>query len=231
MDRILLLSSGMDSFIAWHILGKPTCLHITGHSRYSVKELQTVERLNRTYPEMCLTILELPWLKLFEHQNADIPARNAHFALAAAHYGDTVYLPCQRGEQTIPDRSPEFFKRISELASQLFERRIVVDPVFTTSTKQDMVGMYLRGGYPLKDLLNTMSCFSSEPGRCGRCPACFRTSVALEYNDVLPTGQFKEDIWGWDGIPEYIQRIKDGKYEDMRAAQTKHVLESKGLWR
>ena len=230
-DRILLLSAGMDSIIAWHILGRPECLHITEHSKYSVKERRALTMLIHAHPNLSVRVIDMSFLRDSEKDDAEIPARNAYFALAAARYANEVYLPCQLGEQSIPDRSPAFFQDISALATHMYQREIVVNPVFPTQTKQDMVVSYLEQGYPVGDILLSMSCFSDKPGRCGRCAACFRTSIALDYVGLLPEGHFVEDIWAWDGISKYVTKMKAGEYDDRRAEQTKHVLVARGLWK
>ena len=230
MSKVLLFSSGLDSFIAWHFLSKPPCLHITGHSRYSFHELVTIHGIRLHTPDMKLKIVDWrDWLKEFEEPDANIPLRNAHFAMVAAHFGNTVYMPCQRGEQEIPDRSPRFFNMISELISYLSGREVKVVPVFPDMTKQDMVSWYINQGLFKEELYHTYSCFSGEIVRCGECSACFRTAVALDYNNILPDKFFTKDIWSWEGITGYVERLKDEKYEQRRAEQTKQVLRNRNF--
>ena len=230
-SEVILFSSGIDSFIAWHYLGKPKCLHFVGHSRYSWKEKIAVEQFAERHPESKIIIVGDYWLSQFEAEDANIPGRNLHFAAVAAHYGDKVYLVCQRGEMVIPDRSPKFFTEVSELLTFLHGRPKLISPVFQDMTKADMVKWALENRVPREDLLSTYSCFSGLAGRCGGCPACARTAWALDYNNILPNNFFLQDIWKWEGWQQYISKIKAGKYESVRANQTELVLRKRGIWK
>lgn len=226
MSKVLLFSSGLDSYIAWHILGFPKCLHITGHSRYSKFELEAIKKMG-----ICnLTTIDIgDWMRQYEESDATIPLRNDYFVNIASNYGDIICLVCQKGEQTIPDRSPEFFFEKSRMLSFLLGRTIIINPVFPNDTKQDMVGLYLSRGYPKENLYKTYSCFSDTVKRCGECAACFRTAVALNYNYILPDNFFVKDIWKWEGIEIYIHKLKIGEYEESRTIQTLSVLSKRGL--
>ena len=226
--KVLLFSGGMDSVVAWRYLGEPFCVHVTGHSRYSGAELDSAcdffYRNSVQYASVDMT-----WLQRFEEPDATIPLRNAHFAMIGAHYGDKVYIPCQLGEQSIPDRSPAFFAEMTVVLTQLTGRTIVVSPVFPHMTKQDMLHWYLKKGFSLEDIHKAYSCFSDTGERCGSCAACFRTAIALDYCHVLPDNYFERDIWKWEGIQEYITKLQDGKYEPHRTRQTLNVLRKRGL--
>lgn len=229
-ESILLFSSGMDSLITYYLLDKPPCLHIHGHSRYSDKEHTAIKIIKQRHPDMLLHVVDNQlWLRQFEEVDSNIPFRNAHFALMAAHFGKHIYMPCQLGEQEIPDRSLEFFKQMSEMLSYLGGRVYVLDPVFPTLTKQDMVELYLSKGYPKEELWLTYSCESSKPGRCGRCKMCARTAVALDFNHILPEGFFVQDIWEWEGWKDYIIKMKQNQYEKRRTYQTLSVLATRGF--
>ena len=92
-SRILLFSSGLDSYIAWHYLGKPPCLHITGHSRYSFPEYMTIQLLLMHNLDLKVSFVNWKeWLQKFEEPDATIHLRNAHFVLVAAHFGDHILL-------------------------------------------------------------------------------------------------------------------------------------------
>src|SRR3990167_28853 len=158
MTAILLLSSGLDSLCAWYYLNKPECIHISGHSRYSGAELNYVHRFQARNPNVSLRIIyDQDWMREFEEPDANINARNLFFVDIAAHYADKIYLVCQLGEQSIPDRSVRFKHSIGELLSFLYGKRKEVSFVFDGMTKQDMVSWYIYQGYPAEDLF---SCYS-----------------------------------------------------------------------
>lgn len=230
VKEILLLSSGIDSLIAWYYLGKPPCLHISGHSRYSPTELLTIERLEIEHSEMKITIIEeMKWLRQFEEEDANIPARNALFCLIASYYGDKIYLVCQKGEQSIPDRSPKFAETTSDYLSRLHDITKEVNLVFYNMTKQDMVHWFLSNELPKDELLSSYSCFSNTGKRCGKCPACARTAIALDYNHILPDNYFESNIWKWEGWKKYALDIKNGKYNQERSEQWIKILLSRNI--
>lgn len=229
VEKVLMFSGGMDSIVAWYYTGKPACVHVTGHSRYSFEELYAVTKFMERHEEMECEIVEMDWLADFEEEDATIPLRNAHFAMIGAHFADKVLIPCQLGEQNIPDRSPQFFTEVSSLLSYLQKRPVKVDPVFPNMTKQDMVKWYLDSGHNRAELWLSYSCFSGKTGRCGECSACFRTAVALDSCDILPERFFMKDIWKWEGIKDYIHKMDKGQYEEKRTKQTMSVLKKHGL--
>ena len=212
-------------------LSMPNCLHVSGHSRYSKLELASILKFKQRHPEMELNIIKgQEWLSSFEEPDANIAARNLLLVDIAAHYGDIIYLICQLGEQSTPDRSPNFFLKLSELLTYLYGHTKTVNPGFPAMTKQDMVKEYLDRDFPVEDLWKTYSCFSSNEDRCGQCAACFRTMVALDYNNILPDKFFGNDILKWDGISLYRKKLLAREYDPRRTAQIIKVLTKNNLW-
>ena len=232
MSEILLFSGGCDSYIAWLKLGRPKVMHFTQHSRYSKQEMVAVKNLCIKHPDLWAntTIIKLPFLRQFEHEDAWLPARNMLFATIAANYADKIFLPCQRGERDVEDRTEGFFGRMSSELSIQFRAKKIVDPTFWDETKADLVGWYV-ANYPtrLGNLRLTYSCFTGKSRRCGRCSSCFRLWVALEYNSIPTSDWFENDPAKWDGVSGYVQRLQEGKYEQRRAEQTIEVLKSKNI--
>ena len=228
MKDILLLSSGIDSVVAWFYLGKPDCLHISGHSRYSEKEWNSLVDLSLKLKEMNLRIVSgQNFLRQFEKENAEIPGRNGLFCWIAASYGDIIHLPCQLGEQSIPDRNPQNLDSLSSVLSIFYGSPKKIDIVFPDMTKQDIVKWALKNGVSKEILLSTYSCFNIGIGRCGECEACARTAIALEYSSILPEDFFVKNIWEWEGWNRYVPKLLAGEYEERRTKQWLSVLERK----
>ena len=233
MSEILLLSSGLDSFVSWHFLGKPPALHITGHSRYSKPELRYVLLMKQFHPEMNLRIIDIgSWLKEFEEPDANLVARNSLFCHIAAYYADTIFLPCQLGEQSIPDRNPENLRVLANTLSVFYGKPKEINIVFPNRTKQGIVKLYLEQGLSHKELTEiTYSCMSGRSTRCGECGMCARTSIALEYNGIETKGLFKKNIWKWSGWGNYVNKLKKGEYEPTRTREWIEVLKKRGIWK
>jgi len=230
MSRILLWSGGLDSTISWFYLEKPKTVFVNLGHKYHAQEYFTCKALAKRL-KMDFVLDKRLYLGDHEAPDAYIPMRNLFLAMVGVLYGDEVYLVFQRGEQGIPDRSPEFLKFASKMLSFLNGRKVVVDSPFLRMTKADMIKWYIDEGHPLDVLYKTYSCFAKDmfESPCGECPACFRRWIAFAYND-LPL-IFKRDIKEWPGIQEYVEKIKAGEYEARRANQIVDVLRRHKLWK
>jgi hypothetical protein len=216
VDKILLLS-GLDSYIAWHFEGQPQTLYCALGHRYQSKEEQWISELvPSTIREHTLN------LGLWEEPDAYIPMRNAFLVMVAAKYSDHIILTVQKGELSLPDRSPPFMHFASGLTSYLNDRNISITSPFLHMTKTEMVRWYLDQGLPVANLLKTVSCYSGEDKPCGRCNACFRRWVAFTNNGIEEA--YQHNILEYEGIPIYLKKMKDGIYEEQRVNETLNAL-------
>lgn len=190
MSKVLLYSGGLDSFIAWHFIGKPDALYADLGHRYAKKELSAIKK---TIP--ATTVVSIPWVGKFEREDAYIPARNLLLATLPVIAGyDEVCIVSQKDEMELPDRSPVFFEKASSLLGWLQEREVVVFTPFADVDKTDMVTWYMENVGDLEALLSTVGCYSSEKGHCGKCQSCFRRWVALMNNDIQPGYEVSRSI-------------------------------------
>lgn len=219
---MILLYSGLDSYLAWHYLGKPQTIYFKLGHRYQDQEIKCI---NDTIPG---TIIE-DCLKLgkWEHPDAFIPLRNDLLIRLASLYDDEIVLVVQKGELELEDRSPKFLNDIQESLSYLHKKPIKVWSPFMDMTKQQMVKWYVEQGLPVEDLLKTRSCYAPTEIPCGECPACFRRWVAFAYSGIEEP--MANDITKWSGLQSYIDKLKNGKYEVTRTDETLEVLQRKGL--
>lgn len=226
MKELLLFSGGMDSYIAWHYLGKPQCLYVDLGHRYAVKERLSLFELRKHDSEMNFIIDTRLKLGDMEQDDAYIPMRNSFLLHVAALYEpDKIWLVAQKGEMSIPDRSPEFFHNMSALLSMLNGRNIEVDTPFKDMTKVDMVAWYQNRGLPINKLLATSSCYHGN--NCGKCAACFRRFIALELNGI--SEKYLVDPWTTPLAKEYLDRAYSGHYEEDRAEEIIAVLQKYGV--
>lgn len=218
MKRILLYSGGLDSFIAWHYLGFPERLYVELGTKYCSHELDALEQ--GPTPSGIIIRDHHEWGR-YECEDAWLPMRNMLLVMIAVAEGaDIVYLVAQKGEQSIPDRSPRFFKMMSEQMTIHNKRDIVVDPVFPNLTKVQMVRWYLDQGLDPIDLVYTFSCYSDNPP-CGYCGACWRKFIALEYSEVHCEHIFKHNIRAY-GEHYYLPKLDT--YDEDRKNEMKKVM-------
>jgi len=227
--ELLLFSGGLDSYIAWHYLGKPQWVYARLGHRYESYELEAITLLckldksleNSWYrPEGIGYDFCLPIGKYFEEGDANIPLRNLYLVSLATNLGfNTIYLVCQEGEREIPDRSDAFFEMTSELLSLLSNRETKVNPVFVEMSKVDMVEWYLAQDLPVKYLKKTRSCYAGDSlKKCGNCSACIRRYIAFTLNGIEENykGTFEMHPRSSMLYRAYISKAQRGLYTGKR---------------
>ena len=218
-NRLLLMSSGLDSFIAWRLLDEPKAVYYAIGHPYEQIELVSLKRIYQnlldTYGKtLDLEVLER--LQLGDLQMADghIPYRNLFFAVLAALDADTIYIGALAGE-TSRDKSWYFLSAVSKLLSYTESHPIKFSAPFKRYTKTQLVAEYLKK-YPTekdRDMLGlTRSCYSGYAmpegvQGCGRCMACFRRWVAMENNGIYE--KYLEDPSTWSVVQTNKTAMKD----------------------
>ena len=182
-NEILLFSGGLDSYIAWHYLGKPKTLHFMSNTKYGEEEARVVREL---IPD---TVFDhsLDFRGREEGEKAYIPYRNLLFACQAAKYAPIIYMAGVR-DDVVNDKNPSAFSDFSSILTRYSKnenKHSVLSP-FWNSTKSEVVRWYLTSGHSAENLLKTISCYAPSEGRnyCGACPSCYRKTVALWDNGI-----------------------------------------------
>jgi 7-cyano-7-deazaguanine synthase len=229
VTEILLFSAGLDSFPAWHYLGRPPALYFDIRHHFREQELAAVKDLAGRC-QMDLTISSELDLSAWDTPHGDlIPFRNVLLAMLAALRADVIWCAGVKGDHTA-DKSPEAFDRMSEMLTGFAGRPVRVGSPFWAMTKTSIVAWYLREGLPARDLLATFSCLT--PGRrmehCGRCPSCLRRWIALANNGIA--GHFAADPWRWGRVASYyVPAMRDGSYPPHRAEEFFQAMATVGL--
>lgn len=227
--EILLYSAGLDSFPAWHYLGKPEALFFDIGHRYCNHEYRAIEALRRRWGIKLTTSRELD-LSAWEQPDGIIPLRNVYFAMLASHHADAIWCIGVKGDHTV-DKSPEAFAQMSEFISTYAGRQVRVDSPFWDMTKTEIVRWYLDQRLPAKDLLDTFSCLNPGTSRlhCGQCGACLRRWISLANNGITEA-KFQTNPWEWDRVESYyMTAMRDGTYPDHRAEEFFAALSTVGI--
>ena len=204
---ILLFSGGIDSFVAYHYLGKPPTVYFDLGTRYSKKELKVVKELIPSTIIDCS--IDLGNREVGE--KAYVPFRNLILACLANKYSDEIVI-AGVADDNVSDKTPEAFESFSTLLSRLEQRNINVTSPFWSLTKEEVVAWYREN---LKDdrILNTISCYSDDDNTyCGKCPSCFRKWVALRSNGYLLP------FFNYELMKRYRSAAEKGKYLPKRNA-------------
>lgn len=187
MDRILMFSSGMDSFIMKSIynFSNDECLFV----RMGTEENKTEELIiNRDYPGVLK--VDLP-IANFELPNKIIPFRNHFFALIGAEYSSKIYFAFTAGDTT-KDKDFVFKSQMEGIFNyfasspekvKISNEQYIIEMPFKMKTKTELVKMYLEKGLNYNDLINhSSSCYSGNS--CGICRSCLRKYIALKLNGI-----------------------------------------------
>ncbi len=219
MKKVLLFSGGMDSYMAWNLLGKPIPLYLEIGHRYEEKESQVIQQLMRADDELVVVYSGRIFIGDLEEPDGHIPLRNLLFIQEAVLAGaDTVYIGALRGESS-QDKAGWFFRNTSRTLSKLMGKKIVVQAPFRGFTKSKLVREFIRCHPDKLDvLLMTRSCYNmaevpEEFVGCGRCMACFRRWVAMTLNGIRENYQYPPYEWkvvqteGWKSWLRYLRGV------------------------
>jgi 7-cyano-7-deazaguanine synthase len=210
--EILLCGGGIDSFVAWHYLGKPPALYFDLGDRNRDQEYRALDTLARRHGIRLVVSRELD-LGSWELQDGVIPFRQLHLAVLACHRADTVWCVALKGNRGT-DKSSPAFERLSKLVSEVAGRDIRIDSPFRDMTKTEVVRWYVDQSLPVEDLICTHSCMKPKNTllHCGRCAGCVRRWVALANNGI--EAPFAEDPWRWEQVQEN-DGLQNGQLEGL----------------
>lgn len=198
--EILLCGGGIDSFVAWHYLGKPQALYFDLGDRNRDHEYRALDTLARRHGIRLAVSRELD-LGSWELQDGVIPLRHLHLVALACHRADTVWCVAVKGNRGA-DKNSAVFERLSDLISEAAGRDVRVDSPFRDMTKTEVVRWYVDQSLPVDDLICTHSCMKPKNTlfHCGRCAGCVRRWAALANNGI--EAPFAEDPWRWEQVQE-----------------------------
>lgn len=173
-DKVLLMSGGVDSFIAYYLLGKPNIIYFDINSGYSEAEKANLLKM---YPDIIIDNT-LSFLGKMERDNFYIPYRNIFFMLIASlKYSHNVYLGGTR-DDSMPDNNKTVYKIMSKLLSVISHEKVKITSPFWSMSKVDICQEFDRR-FDGSLLLNTYSCYLGKEEECAKCIACFKKRVAL----------------------------------------------------
>ena len=189
-DSVLLLSGGLDSFIAWRLLGQPKAVYFAIGHKAQDKELEKIEAIKEKFGGD-ITIDRRLDLSDIEMSNGYIPYRNLFFIMLASYHSPNIAF--SQILEWAPDKNKDFYHKTEALLGditqgtfqQLERKKIKVHTPFAGKTKSQLVKKYLEAGLDPADLTEySVSCYSGEEKNCGQCNACFSRYVAMENNGL-----------------------------------------------
>ena len=232
----ILMSGGIDSYLAWVLYApKEPWVFVDLGQKYAGKEWTAVTTLVNHH-DIPLHRVELGRLGRFELNNGIIPFRNAHLALAAAHFGDRIIFGVLKDEIN-SDKSPEFFDAIKQVMDISHRkqywtegRTFTVESPIRHLTKSQLIKEYLDKGHSTVPLLKTVSCYSPTDLPCARCPSCFKRHVAFINNDLpLPNYDQDRNPWDYGEASGAVRKAREGLYPSDRSAEILEAMQHAGI--
>lgn len=199
MERIILISGGIDSYLAsiFALTDNTKLVFINYGQKYAKYELNACENL---YDDFDIINIGESCVEL---DNNYIPSRNLYLALSVVnrYYPDEILISGLK-DDNCADKNKNSFKEFSEIITKYSKKEIKVFSPFLNNTKGELISRYLSLGYSVKKLLSTFSCY--EGYKCGNCAACFRWYVALESNNIYTGMNLSTEI-----ISKYLNSIEN----------------------
>lgn len=191
--NVLLYSGGLDSYIAYRLLTRGANPKNWQRVYFDMETPYSWREISRLHDQGVTIKTQLSSLGRLATSDGWVPQRNTLLVtMAQAMWNaDRVALCGVRGEYS-RDKHPEFYRRMSRLLTYTAGKRVRVGSPFARMTKTQAVRAYINAGFPIKDLLETISCYAGENDayHCGRCASCFRRWVAFENNRIV-----KDEAW------------------------------------
>lgn len=187
MNKVLLSSGGMDSFLLAHEPELKGAVHVFADigQAYFKKELKAAQYVAETCGAefQCVKTLNMA---RFEHKETGIiPFRNAELILCSAQFGQHIYLGIIADEVN-SDKSPEFLRAMTQVLNISHRgqywtegKKFHLKTPFAHFSKTELVLRYLDRGGDLAHLTKSVSCYDGGNKHCGRCSSCFKRWVAL----------------------------------------------------
>ena len=188
MQKILLYSGGMDSWLIDKIWKPDRRIYIDMHTRYSQQEIKNI-KLRRDDVE----IIDFP-LGQWEREDKIIPLRNLYLPMVICNITGNedvdICLGATAGDRVL-DKSKDYVAKANDILNYLYQpqwwipegKKVRLNIDFKDCTKEDLLKMYLEQGGDLDTAFNeSFSCYEpDEDGKvCYMCKPCFRKFTAFE---------------------------------------------------
>jgi len=196
MVDVLMFSCGIDSLSAWFYLNKPKCVYVNMMTKYSKKEMDTIEQLEKLIPDLKVKVVDGINLGQFETgDKAYIIHRNLILACIGCNYGDRIIIAGIE-DDNVEDKSPEAFENMSNCLNSISKpgNNFEIYSPFWSMSKSEIINWMLKNVNNAENILRTsVSCYSENSGQCGKCPSCLRKAIAFEACN-LKLDFFQNDI-------------------------------------
>lgn len=187
MQKILLYSGGMDSYLIDKLWKPDRRIYIDMHTRYSKQEINCIKKRRDD-----VEFIDFP-LGQWEREDKIIPLRNLYLPMVICNITGNedvdICLGATAGDRVL-DKSEEYVEKATDILSYLYQpqwwipegKKVRVNIDYKKYTKEDLLKMYMEQGGDLDKAYNeSFSCYEpdEEGNICYLCKPCFRKFVAF----------------------------------------------------
>lgn len=248
--KVLLFSSGMDSYII-NKLEKPDVLvFVDNKSNYSALEMKYLKSQNY---ENLVFVEDFINMSSIELDNMIIPARNLFLVTIASYFGEEIILGATAGDRST-DKDFEFAHLSSNLLSHIYKEShwsskgdIFVNLKYKFWTKTDLVRAFVETnatGTIVSDadkrrsieelLTNSFSCYhpTKDEKQCNRCKPDLRKFLAIlgatgiNIDSYYPPGRKPSEFFTKEIKEQWIRDLKRDNSRGRESEETIKVLEA-----
>jgi 7-cyano-7-deazaguanine synthase len=242
--KVLLFSSGMDSFIINELEKPDVLLFIDNKSNYSELEKSYLKKTG--HPNLVI-VEDFINHSSIELDNMIIPARNLYFATIAANYGEEIILGATAGDRST-DKDHVFAELTSALLSHIYSLShwsekgdVRVNLKYKSWTKNDLIQAYVNKN--MKDgimvhasvnrlLTESFSCYhpTEEGGQCNKCKPDLRKYLAIygatgiDTDYFYPIGSKPSEFFTKEVIQQWIKDLSKDTSRGRESLETIAVL-------
>lgn len=242
--KVLLFSSGMDSYIINQLEKPDVLLFIDNKSNYSELEMKYLKSLN--YPNLVF-IEDFINHSSIELENMIIPARNLYFVTIAANFGEEIILGATAGDRSY-DKDYRFAELSSALLSHIYalshwseKGEVRVNLKYKSWTKKDLIQAFInlnldRGilmPHSVSLLLSeSFSCYhpTKDGGQCNKCKPDLRKYLAIlaatgiDTDYYYPVGSKPSEFFTEEVVDKWIQDLEKDSSRGNESRETIEVL-------
>lgn len=192
--KILLLSSGLDSFILWRVLHQPPAIFFNIHARNSSAEMERIVKIKQAFDiDNVIRIIDAENLGQFENlENGYIPFRNLIFFIKANLYFPSHDIYIGQIKEWQRDKNARFYRQVEKIIRSLNpdnKQHVRICAPFADKSKTEIVALYNKL-FPHRDNnLDhfTFSCLTRSDIHCGQCTSCIMRYAAFKLNGIEGT--------------------------------------------
>lgn len=219
MQKILLYSGGMDSWLIDKIWKPDRRIYVDMHTRYSEQEIKSIKQRRND-----VEIIDFP-LGQWERDDKIIPLRNLYLPMVICNITGSedvdICIGATAGDRVL-DKSKEYVAKANDLLNYLYQpqwwipegKKVNINIDFKDYTKEDLLKAYIEQGGDLDTaFIESFSCYEpDENGNvCYACKPCFRKFVAFEMMGyVFPINVLQKVIPYIE--KEIVPQIQQGTY-------------------